>query len=303
MSLLYIYILLLAACVDGEDPLITVSARVGSTVILPCKLTEVFTQTSLIRWKMNNELVIERSINATSSGSGYEGRVDIPVDELRKGNCSLVLKDVRITEDRFYKTFTVENVDSTNPTEVKEITRVRLSVYELATDVQHRAPVEPLEQDMVRIESEGLSQQIVSEAIQISARVGSTAVLPCEWRNLSIQTHHVEWYVDSEIVLERDDEELFVGVGYKGRLDVPKDELLKGNCSLVLKNVSVTDALVYRSAMVLPETKKSVLVQTVKLSVDEMKDGTSNQSGEAGINCPRPLILIISFLMYLLFSS
>ncbi|KAG7324641.1 hypothetical protein KOW79_012657 [Hemibagrus wyckioides] len=269
MSLLYIYILLLAACVDGEDPLITVSARVGSTVILPCKLTEVFTQTSLIRWKMNNELVIERSINATSSGSGYEGRVDIPVDELRKGNCSLVLKDVRITEDRFYKTFTVENVDSTNPTEVKEITRVRLSVY----------------------------------AIQISARVGSTAVLPCEWRNLSIQTHHVEWYVDSEIVLERDDEELFVGVGYKGRLDVPKDELLKGNCSLVLKNVSVTDALVYRSAMVLPETKKSVLVQTVKLSVDEMKDGTSNQSGEAGINCPRPLILIISFLMYLLFSS
>ncbi|KAK3558734.1 hypothetical protein QTP86_028034, partial [Hemibagrus guttatus] len=127
---------------------------------------------------------------------------------------------------------------------------------------------------------------------QVSARVGSTAVLPCEWKNVSIQTFHVEWYVDSEIVFERNGEELFEGAGYEGRLDVPKDDLLKGNCSLVLKNVTVTDAVIYRSAMVLPETKKSVLVQTVKLSID----------GEAGINCPCPLILIISFLVYLFFS-
>ncbi|KAK3526690.1 hypothetical protein QTP70_031876 [Hemibagrus guttatus] len=242
MSLLYIYILWVTACVDcnvsptdAAESLVTVSAPVGSTVILPCKLTEVFTKTSVILWKINRkDVVFERSSNGASSGSGYEGRVDIPVDELLKGNCSLVLKNVRITDDHLYKTFTMEHVDSTNSTEVKEINRVNLSVYD-----------------------------------QISARVGSTAVLPCEWRDLSIQTPHVQWVIDSEIVFERKGKELFPGEGYEGRVDVPEDELLKGNCSLVLKNVTVTDAGIYRSFMLVKDTQEPVLVQKIKLSVDE----------------------------------
>ncbi|KAK3558744.1 hypothetical protein QTP86_028028 [Hemibagrus guttatus] len=247
MSLLYIYILWVTACVDAAESLVTVSAPVGSTVILPCKLTEVFTKTSLIQWKINRkDVVFERSSNGASSGSGYEGRVDIPVDELLKGNCSLVLKNVRITDDHLYKTFTMEHVDSTNSTEVKEINRVNLSVYD-----------------------------------QISARVGSTAVLPCEWRDLSIQTPHVQWVIDSEIVFERKGKELFPGEGYEGRVDVPEDELLKGNCSLVLKNVTVTDAGIYRSFMLVKDTQEPVLVQKIKLSVDE-KPEESKESTRSG---------------------
>ncbi|MCI4381423.1 hypothetical protein PGIGA_G00251520 [Pangasianodon gigas] len=126
----------------------------------------------------------------------------------------------------------------------------------------------------------------------ISAQVGSTVVLPCEWRNLTNYAPHVEWYIDSEIVFERKGKESFQGEGYKDRVDIPEDELLKGNCSLVLKNLSATDAAVYRSSLVVKHSKKPVLVQTVKLSV----------YGEAGINCPRPLILIISLLMCLILS-
>ncbi|KAK3505802.1 hypothetical protein QTP70_004074 [Hemibagrus guttatus] len=241
MSLLYIYILWVTACVDAAESLVTVSAPVGSTVILPCNLTEKFTNTSVIQWKINRkDVVFERSSNGTSSGSGYEGRVDIPVDELLKGNCSLVLKNVRITDDHSYRTFRMEHVDSTNPTEVKEINRVSLSVY----------------------------------ALQISARVGSTAVLPCEWRDLSIQTPHVQWVIGSETVFERKGKELFPGEGYEGRVDVPEDELLKGNCSLVLKNVTVTDAGNYSSSMLVKDTQESVLVQKIKLSVD---DGLSDE--------------------------
>ncbi|XP_058264537.1 uncharacterized protein LOC131365002 [Hemibagrus wyckioides] len=245
MSLLYISILWVTACVDSAESLVTVSAPVGSTVLLPCKLTEVFNQTSLIQWKINNkDPVFERSSAGTSSGSGYEGRVDIPLDELHKGNCSLVLKNVRITDDHLYKTFTVEHVDSTNPTEAKEIARVRLSV----------------------------------DVLQLSARVGSTAVLPCEWSHLSIQTPHVEWFIDSETVFERKGKESFPGEGYEGRVDVPEDELLKGNCSLVLKNVSVTDAGNYSSSMLVKDTQEPVLVQKIKLSVD---DGISNERGSS----------------------
>ncbi|KAI5085790.1 hypothetical protein C0J45_23617, partial [Silurus meridionalis] len=99
----------------------------------------------------------------------------------------------------------------------------------------------------------------------VSAQVGSTAVLPCDWRHLSIQTPHVEWNTGCEIVFERLGKDPCKG--YEGRVDVPEEELLKGNCSLVLKNVSVTDETLYSSYILKTDTKKPVLVQKVKLSV------------------------------------
>lgn len=72
----------------------------------------------------------------------------------------------------------------------------------------------------------------------------------------------------SETVFERKGAELYEGEGYKNRVDVPQDKLLKGNCSLVLQNVRVTDAAVYRSSLVVKQTEKPVLVHEVELSVD-----------------------------------
>ncbi|XP_047675908.1 uncharacterized protein LOC113646995 isoform X4 [Tachysurus fulvidraco] len=164
MSLLYISILWVCACVDSAESLVTVSAAEGSTVILPCKLTEEFKLTSFIRWQINKFTVFERSSNGTYSGSGYKGRVDVPVDELRKGNCSLVMKNVRFTDDGFYKTFTVERVDI-NTAGPKEINNVTLSVY----------------------------------GFQISAPVGSTAVLPCDWSHLYIKTPYIKWFIEDSV--------------------------------------------------------------------------------------------------------
>ncbi|KAI5085898.1 hypothetical protein C0J45_23552, partial [Silurus meridionalis] len=86
----------------------TVEAHVGSTALLPCRLSKVFTQTSVIQWRAENKVVFERSFNGANVSEGYEGRVDVPENELRKGNCSLVLEDVRITDHAFYKSFVVE---------------------------------------------------------------------------------------------------------------------------------------------------------------------------------------------------
>ncbi|XP_060743245.1 uncharacterized protein LOC132857246 [Tachysurus vachellii] len=271
MSLLYISILWVCACVDSVESLVTVSAPVGSTVILPCKLTEEFKPTSFIKWQLNKDIVFERISDVTYQGEGYEGRVDVPVDELRKGNCSLVLKNVRVTDDQIYHSFTMEHVDI-NTVEVKEINRVRLSV----------------------------------DALQIAAPVGSTAVLPCDWSHLSFKTPYVVWFIDTETVFERKGKDSHQGEGYEGRVDVPEDELLKGNCSLVMKNISVNDTGIYSSSMLITDTQESVLVQKVKLSVvakpQKKEDVKPAPSGEAGINCPQPQILIMSFLMCLLFS-
>ncbi|KAI5611828.1 hypothetical protein C0J50_11787, partial [Silurus asotus] len=97
----------------------------------------------------------------------------------------------------------------------------------------------------------------------VSAQVGSTAVLPCDWRHLSIQTPHVEWSIGREIVFKRLGKESFQGKGYEGRVDVPEEELLKGNCSLVLKKVKATDKALYSSYMGEENTK--TLVHAVKL--------------------------------------
>ncbi|KAF7702528.1 hypothetical protein HF521_001811 [Silurus meridionalis] len=244
----------------SADPHITVEAHVGSTALLPCSLSKDFSKTPHVRWRADNEFVFERSFDGTHEGPGYKGRVDVPEDELRKGNCSLVLKDVRITDHVFYRSFVMEHVEATNTNKIQEINRVQLNVFQ-----------------------------------RVSAQVGSTAVLPCDWRYLSIQTPHVEWRIGNETVFERLGKESSQGKGYEGRVDVPEEELLKGNCSLVLKNVSVTDETLYSSYILMTDTKKPVLVQNIKLSVrelsEERKDDSSAPSGEAdGMN----LLIIIT---------
>ncbi|KAI5612982.1 relaxin/insulin-like family peptide receptor 2a [Silurus asotus] len=234
MILLSISIFWLSVCVDpfSADPHITVEAHVGSTALLPCHLSKDFTQTSVIQWRADNEIVFERSFDDTHEGPGYEGRVDVPEDELHKGNCSLVLKDVRITDHAFYRS--LELAESKYFYKATEINTVQLDVVQ-----------------------------------SVSAQVGSTAVLPCDWRHLSIQTPHVEWSIGDEIVFERLGKDSFQGEGYEGRVDVPEEELLKGNCSLVLKNVSVTDEARYSSYILMTDTKKPALVQNIKLSASE----------------------------------
>lgn len=110
----------------SAGPHVTVSSGVGSTALLPCKLTNIYSQTLHVRWRTNYGVVFERNGNKTSPGPGYEGRVNISEGELRKGNCSLVLNNVRLTDDSFYKAYTVEYEDSAN--KWNKLNSVKISV-------------------------------------------------------------------------------------------------------------------------------------------------------------------------------
>ncbi|KAF4081719.1 hypothetical protein AMELA_G00164430 [Ameiurus melas] len=108
----------------------------------------------------------------------------------------------------------------------------------------------------------------------VSGHVGSTAVLPCKLENEDTGTLYIKWQIESEIVFERDGEETFPGEGYEERVDVPVKELRKGNCSLVLRNLTTTDAALYRSYKIVSRTKRSVNLKPVALSrVDLSVDG------------------------------
>ncbi|KAM9496497.1 uncharacterized protein Hap1MRO34_026424 [Clarias gariepinus] len=121
-----------------------------------------------------------------------------------------------------------------------------------------------------------MSIDIVSALLQISVSgpVGSTAVLPCELLSVDTDIPYIRWRIESQTVFEREGVDSYPAGGYEGRVDVPVEELRKGNCSLVLHNLTFTDTGVYTSYQTVRHTKRSVrvrrgtvLINSVNLSV------------------------------------
>ncbi|XP_066525022.1 butyrophilin subfamily 2 member A2-like [Hoplias malabaricus] len=141
--------------------------------------------------------------------------------------------------------------------------------------------------------------------ISISVRVGSSAVLPCDWRNISSpetfsESLHVQWRTFSGTVFERSGEEQYQGEGYEGRVDVPEDQLLKGNCSLVLKKVTDEDEGVYESYLLVRREQSSlqsehVFLQRVELSVDADHEKAEEAPRNTGVI--HSLSSIITFIL------
>lgn len=99
----------------------------GSTVILPCELKTAGSEIPYIRWLINKETVFEREGEDRYQGEGYEGRVDVPEDELRKGNCSLVINHLKLTDEAVYTSY--QTVRRTmRSADLKTVSRVKLSV-------------------------------------------------------------------------------------------------------------------------------------------------------------------------------
>ncbi|XP_036416194.1 programmed cell death 1 ligand 1-like isoform X2 [Colossoma macropomum] len=119
--------------------------------------------------------------------------------------------------------------------------------------------------------------------IYLSVKAASSAVLPCDWRNKTQspgERPHIEWRTMSETVFERLGGEQYEGEGYERRVDVPEDKLLSGDCSLMLKDVRLTDAGPYESYLLQKQTKRSlnskrVFIQGVELSVEDASEETA----------------------------
>ncbi len=63
--------------------------------------------------------------------------------------------------------------------------------------------------------------------------------------------------------------EQFQGEAYRGRLDVPEELLVRGNCSLVLEDVRFSDAGIYECYLLVGESsiKNRIFIQSVQLAV------------------------------------
>lgn len=107
--------------------------------------------------------------------------------------------------------------------------------------------------------------------VHTSSKVGLPAVLPCTmlYQLETAQNPHIQWQTIRDSVFERMGEELFQGEAYIDRADVPKEMLMRGNCSLFLRDVRFSDAGIYESYLVVGESniKNRVFLQSVQLAV------------------------------------
>ncbi|XP_051570603.1 uncharacterized protein LOC127450484 isoform X2 [Myxocyprinus asiaticus] len=123
----------------------------------------------------------------------------------------------------------------------------------------------------------------LSSVIHISSRVGLSAVLPCTVtsRLESAYAPHIQWQTISDSVFERIGEEMFQGEDYKDRVDVPEAMLVRGNCSLFLRDVRFSDTGIYESYLVVGESsiKSRTFIQSVQLTVIDHKSIKSVEIG------------------------
>ncbi|KAM9495421.1 uncharacterized protein Hap1MRO34_017960 [Clarias gariepinus] len=116
-------------------PEISVSGPVGSTAVLPCQLTSVDTNRSYIKWSTISETVFERKNGKKYEAEGYEGRVDVPVEELHKRNCSLVFHNLTFTDAGVYTSYHIEGHKNGSPdVKIDLINHVKLSVHNRTED-------------------------------------------------------------------------------------------------------------------------------------------------------------------------
>ncbi|KAF5880043.1 antigen like protein, partial [Clarias magur] len=116
-----------------EPPLCSTSVRVsgtvGSTAVLPCKLASADTDKPYVVWSTGSVTVFERFGEKSIHGEGYEGRVDVPLEELNKGICSMVLSDLRLNDTRVYTSYQTVKDQATAVQSKVQLNDVKLTVY------------------------------------------------------------------------------------------------------------------------------------------------------------------------------
>lgn len=118
--------------------------------------------------------------------------------------------------------------------------------------------------------------------------VGKQAVLPCSWKSrlgdAAPSVCHVQWTTPADsTVFELQGESKWQAEDFAGRVEVLREQLGSGDCSLIISDVQIADTGSYESFMVVDgvkATKTRVFIQSVKLSVFDHKSHQSRGPGE-----------------------
>lgn len=96
---------------DGSHVSISMASMVGGRATLPCLLPRAgdsaVAGTRHVQWAIAFDTVFERRGGEMWQHEDYEGRLTLPEDRLRTGNCSLTIDDVQVRDAGRYDIYTV----------------------------------------------------------------------------------------------------------------------------------------------------------------------------------------------------
>ena len=107
----------------------------------------------------------------------------------------------------------------------------------------------------------------------IFSNVGNQAVLPCSWKSelndINNPICHIQWQTPASTVFEQRGAQRWEASEFKGRVEMPEDQLDQGDCSLTLKDVQHYDVGLYESYVVVDgaRMKQRIYIQSVRLLV------------------------------------
>lgn len=108
--------------------------------------------------------------------------------------------------------------------------------------------------------------------LTVSYMVGDKAILPCSWSYPNEETLHVQWATSrDDTVFERRGNEKWQAPEFEGRVMVPEENLMSGNCSLTITDIEFRDAGRYYSYMLMETNrgKNRFFIQGVEVIVRE----------------------------------
>ncbi|XP_073714018.1 butyrophilin-like protein 2 [Misgurnus anguillicaudatus] len=201
-------------------PLITV---VGEDVILPCSLKPQISAVNMrVEWsRLDLEVVHlyeDHEDKNTNQLQSYRGRTEMFKDELQKGNTALKLSRVQISDEGLYTCF-----------------------------IQYKTWYDDITVDL-RVKDQF---DVVGPGAPLFAIAGKDVIMPCSLKpNINAVNMRVKWFrPDFKVVHvyeDHEDKNTNQLQSYRGRTEVFKDELQKGNASLKLSRVQISDEGAYK---------------------------------------------------------
>ncbi|KAK7123400.1 hypothetical protein R3I93_021732 [Phoxinus phoxinus] len=186
----------------------------GDDVVLSCHLKPAISAISMEIKLWNKEDLVCHYKDGQMIES-YEGRVSLSLLDLHNGNVSLTLRDVRRSQRGNY---------------ICEV------IHECQTIKQNI---------FLHIRSEDFSLVIPNGTV--FAKPGEDVILPVHLSpETSAVSMNIKWFRESEVIYQYMNGQEKTVINYENRVSLSIQELEKGNLSLMLRNVQVSDSGIYK---------------------------------------------------------
>uniref|UniRef100_UPI00398F8225 CD276 antigen homolog n=1 Tax=Pristiophorus japonicus TaxID=55135 RepID=UPI00398F8225 len=267
---LLLLLLLNTAGVSGSLPVI-VSGFVGGQVVLPCTYKGNIPVKDLhVVWQIPGHAVLHKFVNGsddlTRQDPQFRNRTKLFKDQLEYGNWSVMLSDLRESDQNLYEC---------------QILRRKGGGFSWEQEVS------------VQLSVPG------SSPVTVSGSVGGQVVLPCTYKgNVPVPDLQILWQISGREVVHR-----FVDGSndlteqdprFRERTNLFKDQLEHGNWSVMLSDLRESDRNMYECHMLKRKEANFDWEQGVSVRLSVTGSGSSSE-GIVGLGIGIPLLAVIGF--------